>query len=340
MLTKRQELILKRVVEGYVELGVPVGSKWIAAGPGMRWGASTVRAELAELERGGLLEHPHTSAGRVPTDVAYRHYADRLLGEDLLPSKRQLSLDLTAVRREVDTAMEQVAHMLAQVTELMAIVSAPSLRTAQVRHVEILPLQPNVVAMVVITSTGGVTRRVFTFSKPVDQGLVDWAGSYFNERLRDMELGARRLGSMMDDSELSPSERDFVDTLGQAFTELDDASQSSLYIEGVSYLLDSERIQNAVEINSLMRVLEERYSLLALLKSAISERGPYLRIGRENEAPELQSLSIVAANYGLGHRNLGAVSVIGPTRMDYATAIGSVREAATTLSRFVEDVYQ
>lgn len=340
MLTKRQELILKRVIEDYVERGVPVGSEWIAARPEVDWGASTVRAELAVLEHEGLLEHPHTSAGRVPTDAAYRHYADRLIGKDALPSKLRLSLDLTAIRREVDTAIEQVARMLAQVTELMAIVSAPSLETARIRHIEVLSLQSNVVAVVVITSTGGVSRRIFTFTKPVDRGLVAWAGSYFNEQLRDMDLGARRLGSIMDDPGLSTSERDFVCILGQAFSELDSASQDSLYIEGASYLLDGERILSIPEMNALMRVLEERYSLLSLLRSAIGKRGPYLRIGRENEAPELRSLSIVVANYGFGHRNLGAVSVIGPTRMDYATAIGSVRDAAAVLSNFIEDVYQ
>lgn len=338
-LTERQELILRLVVEGYVEQGEPVGSRWIADQSQIRCGSSTVRAELAGLERLGLLEHPHTSAGRVPTDAAYRAYVDRLVSSDGSPVAK-VSLDLGAVRREVDGAMEHVASMLARVTELVAVVSAPAFQAAQVRHIEILALQPSVVAVVIITSSGGVSRRIFSFSKAVDQGLVEWAGSYFSERLVGMELGARRIRSLLEDPDLGKAERKFATTLSSAFTEHEEVAQESLYVEGASHLLDSGRIEGVSEVNSLMHALEERYSLLALLRSAIGEREPYLRIGEEIGAPELGSLALVAANYGLGHRNLGTVSVIGPTRMNYALAIGSVREAAAALSEVVEDVYR
>ena len=139
-----------------------------------RCGASTIRNELAILEEQGLLAHPHTTAGRVPTDAGHRFYVDRLLGTGVNPRERTVELQL--VRREVDEAMRTTTETLSQVTNLLAIVSAPPIDTATIRHVEVLLLQPQVLMVVVITSTGGVTKKVLPFERPVDQGLAAWAG--------------------------------------------------------------------------------------------------------------------------------------------------------------------
>ncbi len=173
-LTARQEEILARVVETHVSTGSPVGSKTLVEKEGVGASPSTVRYELSVLEEQGLLTHPHTSAGRVPTDLGYRYYVDRLL-ERLGPRRADLHLELSEATREVDTALRATTDALAQVTHLLALVSAPPLETTIVRHVEVLRLQPQLVMVVVITSTGGVTKRVFAFSEPVDPGLADWA---------------------------------------------------------------------------------------------------------------------------------------------------------------------
>jgi heat-inducible transcriptional repressor len=335
MLSHRQELILRKVVEGHLELGQPVGSKSLAGDNEIEWGPSTIRHELSVLEEHGLLAHPHTSAGRVPTDAGYRYFVDRLLPQR--PGRSPLALSL--VRNEVDDALRLTTETLSQVTNLLAIVSAPPLQTATVRHVEVLGLQPQVLMVVVITSTGGVTKRLFTFEEPVDPGLVDWAASYLNERLTGLGLGARMLVQRLADPELDPREREFLHRLAPAFTELEDTARDTLYVEGAARLFREERFQDLPQINQLMEMLERRAVLLGVLREALASPDVWVRIGAENELPELQSLAVVAAAYGLPRRSLGTVSVIGPTRMDYATAIQSVRDAALQLSRFVEDVY-
>lgn len=339
MLSERQELILKKVVEGHLEAGHPVGSKLLAADADVTWGSSTVRHELAVLEEHGLLAHPHTSAGRMPTDAGYRYFVDRLLprGQEAPPPP---SLELSLVRREVDEAMRTTTETLSQVTSLLAIVSAPPLDTATIRHVEVLVLQPQVLMVVVITSTGGVTKRLFTFDTAVDAGLAGWAASYLNERLEGIGLGARMLGQRLADPELSATERAFLSQLAPAFTDLAEAAQDSLYVDGAARLLSEYRFQDLSQLNDLMQMLERRVSLLAVLRQAlVRPDNLFIRIGGENEDPALRTLAVVATSYGLPRRSLGTVSVIGPTRMDYATAIGSVRAAAAQLSRFVEDVY-
>jgi heat-inducible transcriptional repressor len=339
VLSPRQELILRKVVETYTATGIPVGSKALAGDPAIAAGPSTIRNELAMLEEQGLLAHPHTSAGRVPTDAGHRFYVDRLLGGGAV-TRRDHGLDLQLVRREVDEAMRATTETLSQVTNLLAIVSAPPLDTATIRHVEVLPLQPQVLMVVVITSTGGVTKRVFTFGAPVDQGLTQWAAEYLNERLVGMGLGARMLHSRLADPSLGATEQAFLDRLAPAFTELAETAEHTLYVDGAARLLAEHRFQDLSEINELMSMLERRVALLDLLRAALSERDVLVRIGSENELPALHSLALVAAGYGLPARKLGTVSLIGPVRMDYAGAIRTVREAALQLSRFIEDVYE
>ena len=169
-----------------------MGSKWIAEQDDIPWGPSTVRAELARLEEIGLLEHPHTSAGRVPTDRGYRFYVDELLAEGQLPVPRK-AVELSDMRREVDEAMRATTEQLSQVTNLLALVTAPPIETATIRHVEVLLMQPQVAMVVVISSTGGVTKRVVSYDEPVDVGLIDWAASYLNEALGGLDVGSRLL---------------------------------------------------------------------------------------------------------------------------------------------------
>jgi len=339
-LSPRQELLLAKVVDAFAETGQPVGSKTLAADPAVTAGPSTVRTELAGLEEAGLLAHPHTSAGRVPTDAGYRYYVDRLLPATARGGGRSRALELTLTRREVDEAMRVTTETLSQVTNLLAIVTAPPLESTTIRHIEVLALQPQVLMVVIITSTGGVSKRLFTFERPIDPGLADWAGAYLNERLVGMGLGARMLHSRLADPSLSAAEKAFVEELAPAFTALAHTAEDSLYMDGAARLLAECRWQDVSQLNALMEVLERRAALLELLSAALARPGVYVRIGSENALPALRNLSLVASSYGLPQRNLGAVSVIGPTRMDYATAIRSVRDAAAALSRFVDDVYE
>lgn len=337
MLSPRQELILRKVVEAYTGAGLPVGSKVLAADPDLDYGPSTIRTELALLEDAGLLAHPHTSAGRVPTDAGHRYYVDHVLPQ--LPAVRTEPIELQLMRREVDEALRVTTETLSQVTNLLAVVSAPPIETATIRHIEVLGLQPQVVMVVVITSTGGVTKRVFTFQQPVDPGLIAWAGEELNGRLIGTGLGARSLRSRLADPFLGATERGFLDALVPAFTELAATADDALYVEGTSRLLAEHRVEDLTQINDLMAMLERRVTLLGVLQLALGERDVLVRIGSENEMPALQGLAVVGAGYGLPARRLGTVSVIGPVRMDYGVAMRSVREAALQLSRFIEDVY-
>jgi heat-inducible transcriptional repressor len=340
VLSERQELILRLVVDAYLDSARPVPSKEVAERPEVEWGSSTVRAELAALEAAGYLTHPHTSAGRVPTDTGYRLYVDSMLASGAMPAEPSAELELSRLRREVDEAMRETTAALARVTDLVAMATAPAPSLAATIHrVEVLRLQPNKVVVIGIASTGEVIRRVFAFDRPLDGGLVEWASSYLNEQLTGLGVGARMIESRLADPGLSRPEADFIATLGTTFTGFVGESGGDLYLEGTSRLLSEEHLPDLPRADELMTALERRADVLAMLRSSLDQRSVFFWIGGENPQPGLRSVSVIGANYGLGHRNLGAVGVVGPLRMDYATAIASVRHAARELSHYFEAVY-
>ena len=316
-LSERQREVLRRVVEEFVGTGQPVGSKTLVERADLRVSPSTVRAELAELENLGLLTHPHTSAGRVPTERGYRYFADELLGR-LEPKPAAFPLDLTSTSTEV--------------------VSAPPFEATHVRHVEVLLLQPQLVMVVVITTTGGVSKRLFHFDDPVDAGLAQWASDYLNEAMTGLQLGTALLQRRFEDPGLSHAERAFLAALRPAFTELVSAEQR-LYVGGAADLLGEVRAEELDAYRSLFELVERRADLLDVLGQPRASERPFVRLGHELAHPALAEIALVGACYGLVHRTLGAVNLVGPVRMDYEKALGAVRSAALELSRFVESIY-
>jgi heat-inducible transcriptional repressor len=336
-LTERQREILRRVVEEYVGTGQPVGSRALVERSNLNVSPSTVRSELAELEARGLLTHPHTSAGRVPTARGYRLFVDGLL-ERLEPRPPEFPLELGAGRGEVEAALQATTEMLSQLTSLLALVSAPPLASATVRHVEVLLLQPQVAMALVITSTGGVTKRVAVFDEPVDRGLANWAAQYLNEQLGGLELGSHRLRRRLENPDLREDERAFLAALRPAFSDTIQHEQR-LYVGGAAALLVDATREELTGYRELLEVLEQRASLLQVLREALGPRRVFVRVGQELDHPALQEVSLVGAPYGVPNRPLGAVSLLGPLRMDYDNAIRSVRAAALELSRFVSELY-
>jgi heat-inducible transcriptional repressor len=337
-LTQRQREILRHVVEEYVATGQPVGSKTLVERRRLRMASSTARAELSELESLGLLTHPHTSAGRVPTEGGYRYYADELLGR-LEPQPQEFPLDLHTTRTEVEAALQATTEMLSQVTRLLALVSAPPLEATTIVRVEVLLLQRELVMVVVITAAGGVTKRLFHFDAPVDPGLAQWANEYLNETVSGLQLGTSLLRRRFEDPGLTARERAFLAAVRPAFTELLSAAQR-LYVGGAADLLGEVRSEELEAYRSLFELVEKRAALLEVLgEASLDARGPFVRVGQDLSHPALREIALVGAAYGLVHRVLGAVSLIGPVRMDYEKAVGAVRSAATELSRFAESVY-
>jgi heat-inducible transcriptional repressor len=349
ILTERQRTILNVVTERYIGSGLPVSSKELVGAAGLRVSSSTVRNEFALLEEKGYLTHPHTSAGRVPTDLGYREFVDHLMSGSFAHAGIRPGTRLGAVvamlpedlAGEIDTALQQATDAMSRATNLLALVLAPRMSGARLCHVELLTLHPSQLMYVFIVSTGAVMKGVIDWPRAIDPGLVEWARTYLNETFDDQTLTARLIRRALDNPELSAREAGFLRALAPALEKLvDEQYQEELYVGGASRLLARPRLQDVSSLHDLLALLEERFLLLRVLRAALGRGTVVVRIGSEHEATALQPFSVVAASYGLPQRSLGTVSLVGPTRMDYEMAIATVRETAQLLSELVGERYE
>ena len=311
--------------------------------------SSTVRNEFALLEEKGYLTHPHTSAGRTPTDLGYREFVDHLMSGPQSRSLPRLGAapgapaavqpeDLTG---EIDTALRQATDAMSRATNLLALALAPRVSGARLCHVELLTLHPTELMYVFIVSTGGVMKGVVDWPRPVDPGLVEWARTYLNETLNEHTLTIRLIRRALDNPELSPREAGFLKALAPAFERLvDEHYQEELFVGGTSRLLVESQLKDISSLRDLLSLLEERFLLLRVMRAVLGTGAVVVRIGSEHEATALQPFSVVAASYGLPQRRLGTVSLVGPTRMDYEKAIATVRETAQSLSELIGERYE
>ncbi len=335
--TPRQAQILSAVAECYIATGRPVGSKHLCRKAGFDVSPSTMRAELARLEEMGYLRQPHTSAGRVPTDRGYRFYVDhapRYARAPKAPEELMLSL-----KGEVGEAIRGAAALLARSTGMLAMISSPERGDVSIRHIEVLQLQPDLVAVVVINATGGVSRKLFAFEGSVDPGLVKWAHGFLNDAAVGLDQGSRLLKHRLADAELEPMEKSFIEALSPALLEYSGGDGPELVMEGAPKLLSRLELEDDFDVRDLVEMLDRRDELMKMLGSTLAEYRVFLRIGRENPSAAMRGCTLVAANYGPSDRNLGTVGVLGPTRMDYPVIIGSVEQTARCLSSYLEEIF-
>jgi heat-inducible transcriptional repressor len=340
-LTDRQLRILKMVSDEFTRTGLPVSSKRVAEIASFKVSSSTIRNEFAVLEEMGMLTHPHTSAGRMPTTAGYRHLVDELVAAPMLRESAMAPVALDELATEVDTALQQTSEAMSKATNLLALVVAPRVSGARMRHVELLLLQPCLLMVVFILSTGGVTKSTIEFDEPVDPGMVDWMKTYLNETTEDQILTERLLRHTLTNRDLSLREATFLGAMRPAFERLlDEHMHSAVYVGGTARLVAEAAAEDVGDVSVLLELLEKRYLLLQLFRSVIDRGRLLVCIGEENEPVALHRFSLVAAGYGLPQRTLGAVSLLGPTRMDYGSAISTVRSTAQLLSAFLEDRYE
>ena len=265
---------------------MPVGSKTLAADPELDCGPSTIRNELALLEEHGLLAHPHTSRRPRARPTRATASSSTACSPSGRPAGDPAALELAARpprgRRgdARDDRGAQPGHEPARGRHRAA--DRDRRRSATSRS---CTLQPQVLMVVIITSTGGVSKRIFTFERPVDPGLAAWASAYLNEQLVGLGLGARMLARRLADPTLPPTERAFLDALTPAFTELADTAEDTLYVDGAARLIAEHRLQDLAQINELMTMLERRVELLGVLRQALGARDVLVRIGAEHERP-------------------------------------------------------
>lgn len=338
-LPERDRRILGVLVRGYIDDGEPISSLWLAD-RGFGVSSATLRNILARLEEQGYVRQPHTSAGRVPTDLGYRCYVDQLLAERR--SSRPGPQVEARLRRAgtVDDLLSHASQEVARASQQLSFAIAPGGESATLEHLEFVPLDGGKVLVVVVSTGGHVAHKVISPAEPHDQTELQQAANYLNSEFKGHSLVVIRQAVMQRLRE----ERNLYDELmaralrlaNTTFADL--ASEPAVFIEGRTLLLEDvggESPDVTLEtLRTLLRMIEEKARLIQLLDDYISGDTVTVVIGSEHHWPDLQRFSLIACRYSDGH-GTGAVGVIGPTRMRYSRAINAVEGLSRAISRMV-----
>ena len=330
MLDDRKLEVLRAIVEDFVSTNEPVGSKALAERHGLGVSPATVRNDMAALEEEGYITHPHTSAGRIPTDRGYRLFVDRLSSvKPLSPAEKRAIESFLEGAVDLDDVVGRSVRLLSQLTQQVAVVQYPSLSRAVVRHLEVVHLAPTRLLLVLITDAGRVEQRVLELHTPISDDEVGSLRDLFAARLHGATF-VDAPGALADLPDAAPPALRPVLTsvLSVILATLVEKPEERVAIGGTANLtrnvLDFPRT-----LRPVLEALEEQVVLLRLLGEVNDPTTVHVKIGEENAVEGLRSTSVVTVGYGAG-----ALGVLGPTRMDYPVAIGSVRAVA----RYVGDL--
>lgn len=327
--------VLRAIVEDYVDTHEPVGSRVLVERHNLGVSPATIRNDMAALEDAGYIAQPHTSAGRVPTDKGYRLFVDRLSTVKPLsaPERRAIQAFLEEAV-DLDDVVDRSVRLLAQLTHQVAVVQYPSLRRSALRHLELVPVGENRLLVVIITDNGRVEQRVLELDEPVAEHVVPELRARLNataagKRLVDLPEPLSRMTQAF-----AVTEQPLVHRVIRAVEDtLAEATEERIVMAGTANLARSGT-DFAGTIRPVLEALEEQVVLLRLLtEMAEDSAGVSVRIGHENQHAGLAETSIVATGYGAEDEPVARIGSLGPTRMDYAGTIASVRAVARYLSR-------
>ena len=330
MLDDRKLEVLRAIVEDFVSTNEPVGSRALAERHSLGVSPATVRNDMATLEEEGFITHPHTSAGRIPTDRGYRLFVDRLSSvKPLSSAERRAIQSFLEGAVDLDDVVHRSVRLLSQLTQQVAVVQYPSLSRSEVRHLEIVRVADNRLLLVLITDNGRVEQRVLELPALVSEDDVAQLRQVFGARLHGARLvdAPKALEDLPDAA--PPALRPVLTSvLSVLLGTLIEKPEEKIAIGGTANLT-RHALDFPLTLRPVLEALEEQVVLLKLLGEVNDPTTVHVKIGEENSVEGLRSTSVVTMGYGPG-----GLGVVGPTRMDYAGTMSSVRAVA----RYVGDL--
>ena len=346
----RSQVILTAIINEHFVTGEPVGSKVLAERFGTHgMSSATIRNVMGELEEMGLLEQPHTSAGRVPTDKGYRYYVDNLLGvlsisnDDLHRIGVEYGLNAQDAVETPDRLMERTSHLLSALSNNVGIVVSPSLASDRLQHIEFVSLSDNRILVVLVSAPNIVHNKIIRLTVPVSKEDLEQASNYLNREFVGKTLSEIRSEIM----HLMHEEKALFDKLLQTAVILcsqtieDEDMPGEVFVDGTSNILTKSDFADLERLRDLLGTIGEKSRLLQILNECVQretgQRGDVqVVIGSENRTPSLQSCTLISAPYRIGNSSaVGTLSVLGPTRIEYARMISIVSYVARTLEKLM-----
>jgi len=338
-LAARDREVLEAIITDYIQTAEPVGSRTVSKKHNIRLSPATIRNVMADLEEMGFLIQPHTSAGRVPTDRAFRFYVDSILAVRnlTLVDRDRIEMGFQDEKMDMNDSMKRASSLLSLLSKQTGVVLAPRFGSNIFKHIEFIKLREKTILVIIVCRTGEVQNKLIEADEPMSQDELDKYSRYLTEIMGGLSLvEARRkiLEEMKKEKVLF--DKLMYRALQLSQKALEDQGEGDLYIEGKTNILQSPEFADMEKIRSLLQAFEEKTKIVKLLDKALFAHGIQIFIGAENEFNEMKDCSVIAAPYSRENFTLGTLGVIGPTRMDYSSIIPIVDYTARILGKILE----
>jgi heat-inducible transcriptional repressor len=340
-LNDRTKKVLQAVIDSYIQTGSPIGSTLLTKTYNFSLSSATLRNIMAELEELGFLTHPHTSAGRVPTDKGYRYYIDSLISFDRDTPEIREHMDQSPVMQGGDLhhIMEEASQFLAKLSHHTGVVVAPAEPEGTLRHIEFVRLRSNQVLIIFVTNTGTVLNKLVELDELISQHELNSFSSFLDDELEHYPLSEVRQRLLERIREEKAGLMRLLERTYQASQEVRERDADKVFIGGASQIFETPEFADVEKMRSLFRAFEDKYKLIKLLdKTAVAE-GIKVFIGSENPFFDMQGCSLVVGSYQAGNV-VGTLGVIGPVRMQYRQVIQVVDYTSRLLSRILDERLQ
>ena len=339
-LGKRKAYILATVVYEYIATAEPVGSQSLTQKYNLGISSATVRNEMAELEAGGYLVQPHTSAGRIPSDAGYRTYVDRLMQPEELTveERRRIGDELGDATRELDEIIENTTRLLGRLSNNLAFVTKPQQEVQVFKHIQLIWLSPHTGVAIVVTSLGVAGQSLFELGAEVRPDDLTRFSNALNARLANRSLREVTESEIAHAAQEAGVSDDLRGAVMKAALSARSSEQPTIASAGAQNLLDQPEFQDLRKLRSILRIVEEQKTLYQIVADAMSAETASVKIGHELGSDELADFSVVTVPYRFGEHALGMLSILGPRRMPYARLLALASGTAETLSQRLSDV--
>ena len=338
MLDERTKQVLFAVIQCYINAPGPVGSRVVTKKFSFGLSPATIRNIMSDLEEMGYLQQPHTSAGRVPTDIGYRYYVDSMRSEKRLINKDfllELNRKLELLKKDINAFLDEASKMLSYLSHYIGVTMSPNTGITTLDRIELIKYRNDKVAVVLFTDEGLIRNRIISVDAALSQRdlnrIAAYISSHFSgrtlEEIRKMVVKELARETVLCDS--------LVEEAMRICSAVFSVSPGNVYISGLSEVLALPDFCDIDRIKELLKTIEDKHIIVKLLDKIADADGPQVIIGSENPLDEMKTFSIVAATYKEGSRPMGAVGIIGPTRMNYLQAISIVDLTATYITEML-----
>lgn len=341
-LDERNKKVLQAVIDSYISTGAPIGSNVLIKRYDFSVSSATLRNIMAELEEMGYLTHPHTSAGRIPTERGYRYYIDGLISvkSDTDDIKDQLQQAPPLHGGDLHELMEEASQFLAKLSRYAGVVIAPAEPEGKYKHIEFIRLHGREVLIIFVTSNGTVQNKLIQLDEEILQHDLNTFSTYLDEELEHWSLTEVRRRLVEKLREEKKVFKRLMEETYQASREIQERDSEKVYIGGAFQVLESPEFANVEKMRTLFKAFEDKYKLLKLLERSVTAGGIKVFIGSENPYFEMQGCSLVVSSYNAGSDVVGTLGVIGPTRMQYKQVIQVVDYTAKLVSRLLDERFE